>query len=225
MNLVDISPVDSDAPQSSALQAYRILERVVENRAWPPGTKLPAERELAQRLGVSRSTLRHVLAALADSEMIEASPQRGWFVTDGPISDPPNLLVSFTESARLRGIRAGAKVLSKTVRPITLAEQDDFRAAPGMDILELERLRTLDDTPVCVDVSRIVMARVPGIETADLENRSLYDAMLATGGVKPVRSDYAVHAEAANRRHRSATSSRARFAGSRRPRALVFELR
>jgi GntR family transcriptional regulator len=198
VNLLDISPVDSGAPQSSALQAYRILERVVENRAWPPGSKLPAERELAQQLGVSRSTLRHVLAALADSELVEASPQRGWFVAEGPMSDPPNVLVSFTESARLRGIRAGAIALSKTVRPITLAEQEEFRAAPGAEILELERLRTLDDTPVCLDVSRILMRRVPGIETADFEDSSLYEAMLTIGGVQPVRSDYAVHAEAAD---------------------------
>lgn len=198
MNLLDISPVDSDAPQSSALQAYRILERAVENRAWPPGSKLPAERELAQQLGVSRSTLRHVLAALADSELVEASPQRGWFVTDGPFSDPPNVLVSFTESARLRGIRAGAIVLSQTVRPITLTEQEDFRAAPGTEILQLERLRTLDDTPVCLDISRIVMARVPGIEAGNFEDRSLYEEMSTIGGVQPVRSDYAVHAEAAD---------------------------
>lgn len=198
MNPLDISPVDSAAPQSPALQAYRILEQAFENGSLPPGSKLPPERELAQQLGVSRSTLRHVLAALADSELVEASPQRGWFITDGPMSDPPNILVSFTESARLRGIEAGARVLSQIVRPITLTEQEDFRAAPGAEILELHRLRTLDDTPVCVDVSRIVMARVPGIETVDFNDASLYEAMSQVGGVEPVRSDYAVHADAAD---------------------------
>ena len=198
MDLLDISAVDSEAPQSAALQAYRILERAMGNRALAPGSKLPSERDLAQRLGVSRSTLRHVLAALADSELVEASPQRGWFVTDGPISDPPNALISFTESAKLRGVRAGAKVLSSEVRRITLSEQEDFRAAPGTDILELTRLRTLDDTPVCIDVSRIVVARVPGIETVDFENASLYEAMASTSDSAPVRSDYAVHADVAD---------------------------
>ncbi len=198
MDVLDVPAVDPAAPQSAALQAYRILERAMDSRVLAPGSKLPSERELARRLGVSRSTLRHVLAALADSNLVEASPQRGWFVTDGPISDPPNSLVSFTESARLRGIRAGAKVLVKTIRPITLPEQDEFRAAPGTDILEIRRLRTLDDTPVSLDVSCIVMARVPGIETVDLEDASLYEAMVRVGGVKPVRSDYAVHAERAD---------------------------
>ena len=190
--------VDSAAPQSTALQAYRILERAMGDSAFPPGSKLPSERDLARHLRVSRSTLRHVLAALADSELVEASPQRGWFVTDDPISDPPNALVSFTESAKLRGIRAGAKVLSSEVRPITLSEQDDLRAAPGTDILEVKRLRTLEDTPVCVDVSRIVVVRVPGIETVDLDDASLYEAMASVGNVPPVRSDYALHADAAD---------------------------
>lgn len=198
MDVLDVPAVDSAAPQSAALQAYRILERAMDSRVLPPGSKLPSERDLALRLGVSRSTLRHVLAALADSELVEASPQRGWFVTDGPISDPPNTLVSFTESARLRGIRAGARVLASNVRPITLAEQDEFRAAPGTDIFEVKRLRTLDDTPVSIDVSCIVIARVPGIDAVDLENTSLYEAMARVGKVQPVRSDYAVHADSAD---------------------------
>ena len=112
MVLVDVEPVDPRAPQSSALQAYRILERAIADGAVPAGTKLPSERDLARRLGVSRSTLRHVLAALADADVVQASPQRGWFVSSVQIDDPPGRLISFTESARKRGIEPGARILS-----------------------------------------------------------------------------------------------------------------
>lgn len=198
VQLPDVQAVDPAAPQSVALQAYRIMERAVGERVLARGTRLPSERDLAERLGVSRSTLRQVLGALADAELIEASPQRGWFVADGPLSDPPNALISFTESARLRGIVAGSRVIDRLIRPITLAEQEELRAAPGTDILEVRRVRTLDGTPVTVDHSRIVVARVPGIESANLEDRSLYDAMAATEGGRPVRSDYALHADGAD---------------------------
>lgn len=198
VHLPDVKAVDPDAPQSVALQAYRILERAVGERVLTSGTRLPSERNLAEQLGVSRSTLRQVLGALADAEMIEASPQRGWFVAGGPLSDPPNALVSFTESARLRGIVAGSRIIDRRVRPITLAEQEELRAAPGTDILEVRRVRTLDGTPVTVDESRIVVSRVPGIESMDLEDRSLYEAMGATSGGRPVRSDYALHADGAD---------------------------
>jgi DNA-binding GntR family transcriptional regulator len=195
---LDVQPVDPAAPQSSALQAYRILERAVSHGTVPAGTKLPSERELARRLGVSRSTLRHVLAALADADLVEASPQRGWFVSRIQIDDPPGRLISFTESARQRGIKAGAEILSHAVRPADRSEQETLRVAPGSKVLALHRLRTLDETPVCIDTSTITLVRVPGLDAIDLTDTSLYDAMVEVAGVRPRRSDYAVHADAAD---------------------------
>lgn len=166
--------------------------------ALPAGTKLPSERELSKRLGVSRSTLRHVLAALADAELVQALPQRGWFVANLQIEDPPGRLISFTKSAEDRGIRPGARVLSHEVRLVTRSEQEELRVAPGTKILEVTRLRTLDETPVCIDTSRITLVRVPGLDSVDLSDASLYDEMVSVAGVRPARSDYAVHANAAD---------------------------
>ena len=56
------------------------------------GEQLPAERELAERLGVSRNTLREAIAALRDSGLVETRRGRsgGTVVTDaghGPGGD------------------------------------------------------------------------------------------------------------------------------------------
>jgi DNA-binding FadR family transcriptional regulator len=52
----------------------------------PPGSRLPAERTLADQLGISRSTLRQALTALVESGHLTASRGRGGgtFVTDTP---------------------------------------------------------------------------------------------------------------------------------------------
>jgi GntR family transcriptional repressor for pyruvate dehydrogenase complex len=52
----------------------------------PPGERLPAERELCQRLGIARSTLRQALTALAQSGLVTATRGRGGgtFVADEP---------------------------------------------------------------------------------------------------------------------------------------------
>jgi DNA-binding FadR family transcriptional regulator len=43
----------------------------------PPGTQLPPERELADQLGISRSTLRHALTTLVQSGLLASARGRG----------------------------------------------------------------------------------------------------------------------------------------------------
>ncbi len=59
----------------------------------PPGTQLPAERELCAKLGIARSTLRQALVALGQSGHLRATRGRGGgtFVADPqPPADPPS---------------------------------------------------------------------------------------------------------------------------------------
>lgn len=63
----------------------------------PPGTRLPAERELCAKLGIARSTLRQALVALGQSGHLHAVRGRGGgtFVVDElpPASPPPAELI------------------------------------------------------------------------------------------------------------------------------------
>ncbi|MFE7133663.1 FadR/GntR family transcriptional regulator [Streptomyces sp. NPDC057638] len=57
----------------------------------PDGGRLPAERELAERMGISRVTLREVLKVLADQGLVESRRGRygGTFVRERPrVPDP-----------------------------------------------------------------------------------------------------------------------------------------
>jgi DNA-binding FadR family transcriptional regulator len=56
-----------------------------------PGERLPAERELAGELGVSRDTLREAIASLADAGFLVSRRGRygGTFVTDRPSTPAP----------------------------------------------------------------------------------------------------------------------------------------
>ena len=57
-----------------------------------PGTRLPAERELCEQLGIARSTLRQALTALVQSGHLHAVRGRGGgtFVADSPpVREPP----------------------------------------------------------------------------------------------------------------------------------------
>src|SRR5438477_8287289 len=71
----------------------------------PPGTRLPAERELCAKLGIARSTLRQALVALAQSGHLHATRGRGGgtFVAD---PQPPPVPPSVDQIADRRDVCA-----------------------------------------------------------------------------------------------------------------------
>jgi GntR family transcriptional repressor for pyruvate dehydrogenase complex len=64
-------------------QIVQQIEESVLNGSLKPGDQLPAERDLAQRLGVSRTAVREAVKALREKGLVEAYSGRGTFVTDG----------------------------------------------------------------------------------------------------------------------------------------------
>ena len=64
-------------------QIVQQIEDSVLNGTLKPGDQLPAERELAQRLGVSRTAVREAVKALREKGLVEAYSGRGTFITDG----------------------------------------------------------------------------------------------------------------------------------------------
>ena len=77
----------SDAVLSARIDTRRrgdqVREKIVElirTQGLGPGDKLPTEQELMEALGVSRSSVRDALTALAGLGVIEARPGRGVFL-------------------------------------------------------------------------------------------------------------------------------------------------
>ena len=61
--------------------AERLYTAVAVERQFQPGEKLPNEVELAQKLGVSRATLREAIRTLADQGVLEVRRGKGTFVS------------------------------------------------------------------------------------------------------------------------------------------------
>jgi GntR family transcriptional repressor for pyruvate dehydrogenase complex len=73
------------AVQTSRLYEHivRQIEESITRGVLKPGDQLPAERELAQQFGVSRTAVREAVRVLNEKGLVEAYSGRGTFVTNG----------------------------------------------------------------------------------------------------------------------------------------------
>jgi len=73
------------------------IRGLIQNGHFPPATRLPAERELAQQLGVSRPSLREALIALEIDGTVEIRSGSGVYVST-PAERSANMIRSMGES-------------------------------------------------------------------------------------------------------------------------------
>lgn len=171
----------------------RDLGRLISADRSRVGGRLPAERELAEQLQVSRATLRKALQLLAATGAITPAPQSGWYVSATPLSAPPQRLVSFTDLASRRGQSVMTRLLSAKARIPRFEEAEFFTAPTREPVLELNRLRILGDKPACLDRSVLPLWRMPSLAEVDWETASLYRELTNLDRI-PSRSDFVVEA-------------------------------
>lgn len=84
-------PFQPVTPEKIAAAIVRQIESLILRGVLRPGERLPAERDLAARLDVSRPTLREALADLEAGGLIETRPGAGAFVAEalGSAFAPP----------------------------------------------------------------------------------------------------------------------------------------
>jgi GntR family transcriptional regulator, transcriptional repressor for pyruvate dehydrogenase complex len=92
------------------LQTSRLYEQIVQQiensigkGTLKPGDQLPAERELAEQFGVSRTAVREAVKALHEKGLVEAYPGRGTFITSETSNTTRITLDRMMRAGRLQG--------------------------------------------------------------------------------------------------------------------------
>lgn len=78
-------PLQAVEPRRLYRQIADQIARLIASGEFPPGARLPAERELASSLGVSRASVREAIISLEIGGLVEVRVGTGIFVT-GPIT-------------------------------------------------------------------------------------------------------------------------------------------
>ena len=165
------------------LQIARKMAELIEAKVWPEGHGMPSERQLVDRLEVSRVTARKALQIIADKGLIVRRPGSGTHIAPRP-EQPLSRLSSFSEELRLRGIVCSSMWLMRDVAIASSQEMMALGLTSGARVARVKRLRRADDVPMAIEYCRVPEPLLPNPE---LIQDSLY-ALLDATGVPVVRA-------------------------------------
>jgi len=83
-------PLQAVEPRRLYRQIAAQITGLIESGEFARGSRLPAERELATLLGVSRTSVREAVISLEIAGLVEVRVGSGIFVTAGPLADDAN---------------------------------------------------------------------------------------------------------------------------------------
>jgi GntR family transcriptional regulator len=176
---------------------YRViaadLAEKIRNGSYPPGTALPAQRELGAQYQVALATIRQSLQALSDDGLVVVEAGRGTFAA--PIQPAYRLdtLRSFVEDLNEQGHQVTTTVVACTLRKPPASVAGQLQVTGDERVLRLERLRSLAGVPAIHQVSWVAQPHATAVHQADFSRTSLYGA-LTEAGVSLVRASERVMA-------------------------------
>jgi GntR family transcriptional regulator len=159
-----------------------------------PGSPAPSERELVQRFGVARMTVRQALDALVTEGLLERVPGRGTFVARAEV-DMHLRLSSYTEEMARRGMKPASQTLIARMEAAGPGVARALEITQGTKVVHWQRIRLADGTPMCLSDAYLADSIVPEFLGGPLPE-SLY-AELRRRDLLPTRGEDSVDADLA----------------------------
>ena len=138
--------------KSVANQVDEILLERIRDGTYPAASRMPSESELSEELGVSRATVRTVLARLAVNGLIIRKQGDGTYVNARvrEVSAHSGNLWDLVQLIESNGFKPSIQSLAIEKKPATEKEAIVLAVEPGDDLLFMRRLFLADGKPVIV---------------------------------------------------------------------------
>jgi GntR family transcriptional regulator len=139
--------------------------------------RIPPETELANDLGVSRTTVRDALSRLENEGTIYRRQGAGTFVNEQGLQIKSRLeeIWSYEQVLEDHGYTPSVRVLSETAAAPDEASAEALGLSPDDTVLTIEKLFLEDDEPVILTINRIPTGILKDSEYAKDEVTPLYE--------------------------------------------------
>jgi GntR family transcriptional regulator len=199
--LVPTAPdaIDFGSPIPYYAQLIQLLKSKIDRGDWPAGSQLPGEPELCNLYRISRTVVRQALGEMEQQNLIIRRKGKGTFVAEPKVSESlAQKLTGFYSDMVERGYRVATEVLRHRVAPANDKIADYLRLPPRTPIIDIHRLRFVNDEPIQLVTSYLPYAMAPRLMEVDLAHRSLYDVLENECGLWIARGRRYIEAVAAN---------------------------
>ena len=152
------------------------------------GTLLPSERELCQKHGISRTTVRQALQDLTQKGYSKTIHGKGTVVVRPQIRQELRSIYSFDEDMRRLGKQPETQIMDfvEIVPTGTIAEQ--LKLPAGESVYRIMRLRLANGEPMLLETNYLPCKRFPDFRREMIEHQSLY---------RVLSDNYALHIDVA----------------------------
>ena len=197
LDWVHLTP-DRRSPVPLYYQLAAAIRESIRAGVLAPGAQLPAERELAERTGISRMTARQALADLARGGDVSVKHGVGTFVAEPKLTHDALHLLGFTEEMERVGGSVSSRVLEQELAQAPPAIAVALDLQDGDETVRIVRLRSAAATPLLLETSWIPRSRCPGLEHEDLAHQSLYSLLEVRYGHRPRAARQTIEATSAS---------------------------
>lgn len=203
--------LDRGSPVPLYFQLASAITEAITTGRLPAGTRLDGEVQLAERIGVSRPTMRKAMERLVSQGLLVRRRGIGTQVVE------PKVRRSLELSSLFDDLRsAGGSPRTEVIANDEVAAEPEIAAALGLSVgapvLHLVRLRASADQPIA-KMENYLPAGLVRPTTDELRTRGLYD-LLREAGITPYAATQVIGA-------RNARPDEARLLDQRRGAALL----
>ena len=189
--------------KNSSIPLYRQLKNTILNEiksnSLAIDSKIPSERELSEKYGISRMTARRAIDDLVKDKYLIRIIGKGTYVTDISKSSEFTRVISFTEDMLKLGYSVKSKILKFNLSEAGEEILSRLKCSKNEKVFEIVRLRLADNVPMALQSSYILSKFCPNLLDYDLSLNSLYGILEKEFKLKPSYANNILETKIINR--------------------------